>query len=862
MLFWRKKRSLEDLAEEIRSHLALEADQIREETGVGTDAESRARLAFGNVTSVQEAFYQRGRWLLWDHLLRDLRQAVRLMRRRPGFSAVVVLTLALGIGANTAIFSLINAVLLRPLPYRDPGRLAMLWTDGTDHNDHQGRASLLSFADWKKQSHSFQDMTIFCGQTFLLGTGGSPERLRSARVPANFLPLVGVKPLLGRVFSLEEEKQRERVVLLNYELWQRRFGGSAQAIGSDLVMDGRKSRIIGVMPAHFNFPFADTQIWEPITTHPYWIQRDMTSPRTEEVWFVLGRLKSGVTWAQAQAEMDTIAHRLQAEYPDGESSHGMRVVPLHTQTTGKVRLPLFVLFGAVFLMLLIACTNVAHLLLAQGSARAREFAVRRALGAGRLRVAGQLLAESLVLAAGGGLLGLVLAGAALKALVVFGPQGIPRLAEAHVDTPVLAFALLVSLFAAVVSGLWPAFESGTAQAGSRQWTTLANRSARYLLVVGEFALALVLLTGAGLLIHSYLRLRTVDPGFRPENLLSMRVDLHVGRNAAQRVAYFREAIERVQALPGVQSAAAVGRFLNSYGAESIAIEGRPINASSARLQAADDMIAGPYLETAGIPLLRGRVFSNGDTSESTPVAIINETLARSYWPHDDPIGKRFRFTEQQSSPWITVVGVAGDMHSHGLEKQVLPQVFQPHSQSPDNEMDLLVRTASDPLTMASAVRSEIQSMDKSVAKFGVTTVEQELVDESAERRFNTSLLALFSSIALFLSAIGIYGLMHYSVSQRKHEIGVRMALGAPYGEVLAMVLRQGLLLAGIGVCIGTLAALGLTRMLASLLYGITATDLLTFALAPAVLLGVAALACWLPARRAASIDPVQALRQD
>ncbi|MGA7414860.1 MAG: ABC transporter permease [Bryobacteraceae bacterium] len=860
MLFRRKKRSLDDLAEEIQSHLALEADQVRDEHGAGTDAQKLARRAFGNVTSVQEAFYERGRWLLWDHLLRDLRQAVRLMRRRPGFSAVVVLTLALGIGANTAIFSLINAVLLRPLPYREPGRLAMLWTDGTEHNEHQGRVSLLSFADWKKQSHSFQDMTVFCGQTFLLGTDGPPERLRSARVPANFLPLVGVEPLLGRVFSEEEVTRRERVVLLSYGLWHRRFGAAAQVIGSDLVMDGRKSRIIGVMPAHFNFPFPDTQVWEPITAHPYWVERDITSPRSDEVWYVLGRLKSDATWERAQAEMNLMARRLQTEYPGG--SHNIRVVPLHAQTTGKVQLPLLVLFGSVFLMLLIACTNVANLLLAQGTTREREFAVRRALGAGRWRVAGQLLAESLVLAGAGGLLGLLLAGVALKALIAFGPQGIPRLAEAHVDTQVLVFTLSISLFAAIVSGLWPALQSGTALAGGRQWTTPANRSARDLLVVSEFALALVLLTGAGLLIHSYLRLRTLDPGFRPENLLSMRIDLHVGKNAAQRVAYFREAIERVQGLPGIQSAAAIGRFLNSYGAESIAIEGRPVSALKANFQAADDMIAGPYFETAGIPLLRGRMFSSRDTGDSTPVAIINETMARSYWPNEDPIGKRFKFTEQESSPWITVVGIAGDMHSHGLERQVVPQVFQPHSQSPDNEMDLLVRTASDPLTMASAVRGEIQSMDKTVAKFGVTTVEQQLGEETAGRRFNTSLLALFSSIALFLSAIGIYGLMHYSVVQRQHEIGVRMALGAPYGEVLAMVLRQGLMLAGIGVSIGTLAALGLTRMLAGLLYGITPTDPVTFAVAPAVLLGVAALACWLPARRAARIDPVLALRQE
>ncbi len=858
MFFRRKKRSADDLAEEIKSHLALEADQVRDEKGANADVDGLARQAFGNVTSVQEAFYEHGRWLLGDQLSRDFRQAFRLMRSQPGFSAVVILTLAVGIGATTAIFSLINAVLLRPLPYRDPGRLAMLWTDDPTHGEHEGRVSLLNYGDWKAQSHAFEDMTVFIGQTFLLGTDGSPERLRSARVPVNFLPLVGVEPMLGRYFSREEEKRGERVVLLSYGLWQRQFGGSERALESDIFMDGRKSRIIGIMPDGFRFPFADTQLWEPITTHPYWA-RDRTSPRSADPWFVLGRLRPNVTWRETQGEMDTIAHRLQKEHPDSEASHGIRVVPLPVQTTGKVQLPLLVLFGSVFLMLLIACINVANLLLVRGTTRDREFAVRRALGAGRWRLAGQLLTESLVLAGAGGLFGLLLADAGLKALIAFGPQDLPRLAEAHIDGQVLLFALSLSVLAAVISGLWPAFQGRITPAGSRQWTTVAKRSIRSALVIAEFALALVLLTGTGLLVRSFLRLQTVDPGFRPENLLTMRVDLHVAKNAAQRVAYFREAIERVQAIPGVRSAASIGRFLNSYGADSIAIEGHPL---SNGFEAVDDTISGPYFETAGIPLLMGRVFSTQDNADSTPVAIINQTMARSYWPNQNPIGRRFRFTERDSSPWYTVVGVTGDMHRLGLEKAVAPQVFRPHSQNPDNEMDLLVRTISDPVAMASTVRDELQSMDKTVAKFGVTTVERQLHEQTSERRFNTSLLTLFSSIALFLSAIGIYGLMHYSVVQRQHEIGVRLALGARYGHVMAMVLRQGLALAGTGALIGTFGAWGAARVLSSLLYGISPADSVTFALAPTLLLGAATLACWLPARRAAHIDPVLALRQD
>jgi predicted permease len=859
-MFWRRKRSLDDLADEIQSHLTLEADQLRESTA--PDPETTARRAFGNVTLVQEAFYERGRWLFWDHLLRDLHHALRLMRSRPGFSAIVVLTLALGIGANTAIFSLINAVLLRPLPYKDPGRLAMLWTDDPAANAHEGPASLLNFVDWRSQSHTFQDMTIFRGQTFLLGSDGPPERLRSARVPANFFPLVGVEPLLGRVFSDEEEKLGERVVVLSYGLWQRQFGGSAHAIGSDLLMDGRKSRIIGVMPPQFQFPYANTQVWEPLTTHPYWAARERARPRSFTDWYVLGRIKPNVNWSEAQAEMNSIARRLQTAYPDSKIPPGISVVPLHTQTTGKVQLSLYVLFGSVFLMLLIACINVASLLLARGSVREREFAVRRALGASRMRIAAQLLTESLVLSTVGGALGLLLAAAGLRALIAFGPQGIPRLNEAHIDLSVLFFTVSVSLLAAILSGLWPAMQNGTSLSRSRQWTTIANRSVRNLLVVGEFSLALVLLTGAGLMVHSFLRLQSVDPGFRPDNLLSMRIDLHVGKTREQHVAYFREAMERVQALTGIRSAAAITSFLESDPEDVVEIEGRPAEPSGRGSKAADDTISGPYFQTAGIPLKKGRLFSDQDRRDSLPVAIINEVMARRFWSNEDPIGKRFRFQDRNPSPWFTVVGVVGDMRRQGIEKDVAPQVFRPHTQSSANELDLLVRTTSDPLKIAEAARNEIQSIDKSVAKFGVATVQSQLGEQTAERRFQTSLIGLFSFIALFLSAIGIYGLMHHFVVQRTNEIGVRMALGARYANVLALVLRQGLALAGVGIVIGVIGAFGLTQMLASLLYGVTPTDPVTFAAAPAILLGVAAVACWIPARRAARIDPMLALRQE
>jgi predicted permease len=854
-MFWRKRRSPEDFREEIESHLALEADQLRD-TARSAHPEAAARREFGNVTAVQEAHYEHGRWMFFDHLMRDLRQACRQIRHRPGFSAIVILTLALGIGANSAIFSIVQAVLLRPLPYKDPGRLAMLFSGDPARELHEGRVSLLNFADWKTRSRSFEDMTIFIGQTFLLGTDGSPERMRSARVPANFWTVLGVEPMLGRVFTADEEKRGDRVAVLSHQLWQQAFAGSKEAIGARLLMDGRSYVVVGVMPPLFQFPFADTKVWEPLTAHPYWTTRDGEAPRADSNWLVLGRIKPHVTWAVAQQEMDAIARRLQTEYPGYQMPPNIAVVPLEIQTTGKFRLSLWLLFGSVFLMLLIACINVASLLLARGSVREREFALRRALGAGRLRLAGQLLTETLVLAACGGSLGLVLASATTQALVAFGPSDIPRLAEARVDWGVILFTAAITMFTALFASIWPAVQGGRTQLASRQWITGSTRRVLDLLVAGEFALALILVTAAGLLIHSFLRLRAVELGFRPDHLLTMRIDLHVGRTNEQQAAYFEQAIQRVQSLRGVRSAAAITGFLRTDPEESVEIEGRPPQHPGP----CDDVIAGPYFETAGIRLRKGRYFSADDRRNSLPIAIINETMARTYWPGEDPIGKRFRFTV--SKPWLTVVGVTGDMRRHGIERGVAPQVFRPHRQASEDMMDVIVRTASEPSTMAAAIRSEIESIDKTVAKFRIATVEHELEDQAGERRFDTFLIGSFAFAALFLSSIGIYGLLHHLVVQRSGEIGVRMALGARPSAVMKMVLAQGITLALIGIAVGVAGALSLTHLLSNLLYGVPATDPIAFTGSALLMLAVGAVACWIPARRAARTDPMLALRQE
>ena len=508
-------------------------------------------------------------------------------------------------------------------------------------------------------------------------------------------------------------------------------------------------------------------------------------------------------------------------------------------------------------MLLIACMNVTNLLLASGSAREREFSVRRALGAGRGRIAALLLTENLLLSLSGGLLGLALAAAALHAIVTFGPRDIPRLDEARIDTSVLLFTLGLSLFTAIASGLWPALRTGSAAVSrSRNWTTAANRNVRNILVAGEFALALILLAGAGLMVRSFALLERVDPGFRPEKLLVMRVDLHVGRNAEQQTAYFREALERVQSIPGVQSAGAVTGFLRTDQEDSVIIEGHPPQQPGP----CEDMISGAYFETAGIPFKRGRLFTDADRPGAPLVAIINESMARTYWPGEDPIGKHFRLKADR--PWTEVVGVTGDMRRQGLEKEPAPQFFRPEAQNSDDMMDIIVRTSVEPQSVAGAIRTEIESIDPTVAKFDVNTVVHQIGEQTEERRFQTSLFGLFSLIALSLSAIGIYGLMHFFVVQRTNEIGVRMALGARYADVLNLVLRQGLALAAIGTALGILAALLVTRLLAGLLFGVTPTDPLTFAATAATLLAVAVVACWIPARRAARVDPVLALRQD
>jgi putative ABC transport system permease protein len=609
------------------------------------------------------------------------------------------------------------------------------------------------------------------------------------------------------------------------------------------------------MPADFHYPFDDTVVWEPRTTHPYWT-RDRDAARTGSNWLALARIRPGTSWNQAQADMTAVAHALQREFP--HNLPDIHVVPLQQLTTGPVRLPLLTLFGSVLCLLLIACSNVANLLLARGTAREAEFSLRKALGASRARLARQLLTESMILAVVGAVAGLAVAAVAVKGLIAYGPRDIPRLPETRINGDVLFFTIVVTVFVAAVSGLWPALPSRLVLTVSRRWTTAVSRNVANVLAVGEVSIALVLLASAGLMLRSFVQLTSVNPGFLPERLLIMRIDLHVGRTQAQQVAYFRDAIERSEALPGVRSAGAISGFLRSDPEDSVTIEGGlPVRPGPSY-----DYIEGANLATAGIPLKQGRLFTDQDGPDAVRVAIINDTMARTYWPYSSALGKRFRFAERPRDTWITVVGVAGDMHRQGPGKGVTPQVFLPNAQGPENMMDVIVRTASDPRIIVATVHDAIQALDKTVPRFPISTAEQQLSDETAAQRFQTSLIGLFSLVALFLSIIGVYGLMHYFVQQRTSEIGVRMALGAGYRNVLALVMRRGLTLVLVGIVLGAGGALEITRLFSSLLYGIGANDPLTFIAASLVLLAATAVACWVPARRAARIDPLIALKYE
>jgi predicted permease len=825
---------------------------------------------------------QRQRWE--DEMMQDLRFGFRMLLKNPGFTLIALLTLALGIGANTAIFSVVNAVILRPLPYQDPDQVVMMWTADPKRDIHEAGTSYPTFRDWRTQSRLFADMAIWAGGPLTLSGDGEPERVAGQFVSANLFPLLGAQPAIGRYFSSEEEQRREPVVVLSYDLWQRRFGGDHNALGKIIEIDsqswdrGQRLQVIGVMPQGFYFPAKDAQLWQPATLLGLGGKLKLYERRWEyrfaDAWRVVGRLKPNATLREAQAEMNTIGRRLARDYPTNDpnfAGFGVRLAPMLEQITGKnLQLALWVLLGAVGFVLLIACANVANLLLARGAAREREFAVRAALGASRARLLRQLGVESVLLAATAGLIGLGLAAWAIAALTPFAPPNIPRLDEVRIDGGVLLGAVALSLLAAILFGAAPAWrvsqqnpnEALKMGAGSAVGN-LRLRQTQGLLVVAECALAMLLLTGAGLLIRSFIQLQSVNPGFDPNGVLLVRASLLVPVSRQWRQEEWQtwqQVNERIASLPGVKGVGAIENFLIAGNPETtITVEGRPPVAEGREtVQVNAEEVTSGFFQTLGVPLLRGRFFT--PLEQSAPLVIINETLARRFFSGEDPVGKRFKPGGPEAKDyWYTVVGVVGDLHRQGLERQPIPEFFVP---STEPTMDIVVRYTADPVALTAAVRNEIQSVYKNSMVLRVATMEQAFGNLSAQRRFQTWLLALFACVALLLSTIGIFGVMRYSVAQRTHEIGIRIALGARSVDVLWLVIGQGLRLALIGVGIGLLAALALTRVLAYWLFGVNAHDPVTFVGVMLLLVGAALLACYLPARKAAQVDPMVALRHE
>jgi putative ABC transport system permease protein len=849
--------------------------RYREESLVGWDKlDRRAKLAllWHSAGAFMDALWLQPR-RMEDEMFQDLRFSLRMLLKNPGFTLVAMLTLAVGIGANTAIFSVVNAVALRPLPYQDPDRLAMLWTDDPKHDIHEEGVSYPNFLDWRSQNKLFTDMAICSrGNPVVLTGGDEPERVMGDLVSANLFPLLGVRPALGRAFSPDEELRRARVVVISHGLWRRRFGASPDAIGKTMDIDGRTSQVIGVMPPDFYFPTKDTQLWEPVTTASYW--EFVHAERFNDTWRVVGRLKPRATFDQAQAEMNAIGQRLAQTYPitnDTFMGFGVNVVPLLVQFTGKnLRLALWILLGAVVFVLLIACANVANLLLARGAAREKEFALRAALGAGRGRLVRQLLTESALLALMSGLLGLGMAALGVRALIAFAPPDTPRLDEVTIDPGVLGFTACVSLLTGLLFGLAPAWKVSRSnpnealkEGGRGSSGGLRLRQTRGLLVVVECAMAVALLASSGLMIRSFMRLQSVDPGFKPEGLLLARVSMpqSLNRTPAQTAAFLQQVIDRVVALPGVQAVGAIGNLLMRGNPDgTITVEGRPPDgAGQGGGELTAENISHDLFQALAMPLLKGRFFTRQETFDSR-VVVINETLARRFFPGEDPIGKRFKFGGPQSeNNWFEIVGVVGDLRRQRLEKQAVSEFYFPSASS---DMDLLVRVSADPLALVGAVRREIKSVAPTPAVYGMTTGARVAEKLSAGRRFQTGLLAIFATVALVLATIGVYGVMRYTVAQRTHEIGIRLALGARSSDVLRLVIGQGMKLTLIGVATGLLASIALSRVMTQLLFEVSATDPATFVGVAFALLGAALLACYLPARRATKVDPLTSLRHE
>ncbi len=804
--------------------------------------------------------------------LQDLRYGLRLLLKSPGFTAVAVLSLALGIGANTAVFSVLNAVLLKALPYHQPENIVLTWGDSAKENIHRGQISATDLADWQARSHSFAAISTYASFRPIIAGNGEPERIPGAQVGDGFFEVMGGRPLLGRVFTAEEQVEgKDNVAVLSYGLWQRRFAGNANVIGQTLMLSGHAYTVVGVMPKDFaSLPAGlldnPAEFYRPVAEPPD--EKERASHHLRGI----ARLKSGVTLAQAQTEMNLIARQLEQEHPATNTGGGVHLVSLRDDLVGPVRPALFLLFGAVGFLLLIACANVGNLLLARSIGRYKEVAIRAALGAGRARLVRQFLTESILLALAGGILGTLGAVWGTALIERVGARLFPLLGGIELDARVLVFSFAVSIATGLVFGCAPALRASrldlneTLNDGGRTPGAGSTRSPlRSALVIAEVALAMILLISAGLLIKSVVRLQQVDPGFRAARLVTMNVWLPQAKypQAADWKNFYGRMLQRLHDLPGVEAAGltSVLPVSDNFDLRTIEVEGQP-RGPGENPDVDNYFVTPEYLRAMSIQLLRGRTLNAQDSADGPLTVLVSEAMARKLWPGAEAIGKRVRFFHSgpvEERPWRTVVGVVRDVKQYGLDTPGTPALYLPSAQVPNSSMTLVVQTRAEPDRMVAAIRREILALDPDQAVFNIATMDQVVSDSTSLRRFSMFLLGLFAALALLLAAIGIYGVLAQSVAQRTQEIGIRMALGAQTRDVLKLVIGHGLTLTLLGVVAGVAGAFALTRLMANLLFGVGATDPTTFVGIPLLLTAIALLACYVPARRAAKLDPIKAL---
>jgi putative ABC transport system permease protein len=863
------KRAVEqELDNELQFHLDKDIAENIKSGMTAEDARYEALKAFGGLEQSKEAARDARGVTVIENVLEDARYSLRLLTKSPAFTFVVLLTLALGIGANTAIFSFANGILLRPLPYPQSDRLVVLDENALKRGANSLMVSYPNYLDWQQQNTVFQGIGVYFGTNrFALSGIGPPEELRGSYISHGLLEVLRVAPILGRTFTEAEDTDgQDNVVILGYDLWQRRFAGQQNILGQKILFNNFPRTVVGVMPPGFKFPEV-SELWAPLAL------TTKTFTRTDHGLSSIARLRDGVSVEQAQAEMTVIASRIEQENPVTNEGLGVSVKSLHQNLSGDYRQALLILLGVVGCVLLVACVNVANLMLARASARQKEVALRSALGASRWRVIQQLLIESLILAAGGGILGLVLSVWALRVLLQSIPIKLPFWMNFGLDFRVLGFTAAVTMLTGLIFGVVPALQSSRVdlndalkEGGRGSGNTVRGRS-RSLLVVTEIALSLVLLVGAGLMIRSFLRLRSVDVGLNPRGVMTAMIILPRMKypEGPQRAAFFKQLVERVKAIPGVEAAGATGTLPlgGMFWGRSLTVEGFPVLSVGQAPMIQHTVVTPGYFQTMGIPLLYGRDFTDADAKGAQLVTIIDERLARKYWPNEIPLGKRVRFgPPEDNEPWHTIIGVVSAVRHQRMQEDTAESVYLPHLQIPTSGMALVARTTSDPGVVVPAIRSAVFGLDPDIPVNEVAPMEKVIAESIWQPRLYAALFAVFAAGALILAVIGIYGVMAYLVVTRTHEIGVRMALGATARDVFKFIVGRGMKLTAIGVLFGVGGAYGLTRLMRGLLFNTSTTDPLVFVVISLLLTLVAFLACYIPARRATKVDPLVALRYE